>query len=197
MRIAFYLIPPYPLATRIMELRNLVYDQYRVKAALNFMIHMTIKGFFKPRENFNLNDLIKQLDKIISQYKPFNIFPSNIEIFGGDGISVIFSKTTNPILWELHEKCYNVIKPFIAPDCNFTPTERIKENFVPHITICMADVPKETLIDIHDFFKEVTFDHAGYTVHNFKLYQFESENWYTDRWIYSLKWKILKSWILT
>ena len=197
MRIGFYLIPPYPLALKILELRNLVYDQYRIKAALNFMIHMTIKGFFKPKRNFNLAELINVLDKIISKYKPFTIFPAGFKIFDNEGIALVFSKDLNPILWELHGECYDAIEPFIAPDCNFTPKEDIKENFIPHITISMTDVTQDTLVDIYDFFKEVTFGTHGYTVHNFKLYQFESENWHSDEWIYTLKWKILKSWRLS
>ncbi|GEM_PF-5471964 len=196
MRLGFYLIPPYPLSCKIMCMRDLVYDQYRIKAALNFMIHMTIKGFFKPSKTMRIESLIDALDKIIKDYRPFKIYPSNLTIFEGEGLGITFSKEKNKILWEIQEKSFRAIEPFISPDCEFTKSELVGERFIPHITISMTDVTDDLMIDMMDFFKEVQFDSEGYTVHNFKLYQFNSTEWNTDNWIYSLTWKIIKSWCL-
>ena len=197
MRLGFYLIPPYPLSCKIMCMRDLVYDQYRIKAALNFMIHMTIKGFFKPIDNINMENLIGTLDNIIQNYRPFKIYPSGLIIFKGEGLGITFSKTQNKILWEIQERCFKAIKPFVSPDCEFTKSEQTGDKFIPHITISMTDVTNALMTDMMDFFKELEFDTKGYLVHNFKLYKFESDNWDSDDWIYSLKWKILKSWILS
>ena len=197
MRLGFYLIPSYPLSSKIMGLRNLVYDQYRIEAALNFMIHMTIKGFFKPISDININDLIENIDKVIAHYKPFDIYPYGLKVFKGEGLGVVFSREKNKVLWKLQDDCYNAIRPFISPDCDFTPSEPIGNNFIPHITISMVDATDEILADMEDFSKELQFDKKGYRIHNFKLYQFESDKWGTNDWIYTLKWQILKSWRLT
>jgi 2'-5' RNA ligase len=195
-RLGFYLIPPANLSLKMLELRNLVYDQYRLNAAAKFMTHMTIKGFFKPALIKPYHELIQALDEVVSRYEPFIIYPTRLRVFDDAGVGVEFSKEHNEILWDIHNDCYTVIEPFIAPDCDFTPVELLGENFIPHLTIAMIDVSHAISEEIHYYLSEIEFDNRGYLIENFKLYEFTSQEWSTKEWIYSLQWNILHSWRL-
>jgi hypothetical protein len=48
------------------------------------MIHMTIKGFFKPDSNINRQNLIADLDRYVHGYEPFKIYPGDLRIFEQD-----------------------------------------------------------------------------------------------------------------
>ena len=196
-RLGFYLIPPVNLSSEVMQLRSLVQDQYRIGAALNFMIHMTIKGFFKPASVDQYPELIQELSTLMTSYRPFTLYPTGIKRFPDDGIGIECAQDKNPILWELHHRCFDeVIKPFIADDCEFTPVEPTGDRFVPHITISMSDLSPQISEDIHNYLSAIHFSPEGYVVNNFKLYEFTSQGWGTGEWIYTLDWKILHSWFL-
>ena len=196
-RLGFYLIPPANLSLKMLELRSLVYDQYRINAAAKFMTHMTIKGFFKPTLSEPYHDLIQVLDEVVSRHEPFTIYPTGLRVFDDAGIGVEFSKEHNKVLWDIHNECYAVLKPFIAPDCDFTPVEPLGENFIPHLTIAMIDVSHPISKEIHSYLSDIKFDEKGYFIKDFKLYEFTSQGWNTKEWIYTLQWKILHSWRLT
>lgn len=190
--LGFYLIPPPNLTAEMIGLRNLVYDQYRIKAASKFMTHMTIKGFFKPVPNIRHDQLIQALDGIIERYRPFTIYPTNLKRFGDVGIAVEFSREKNDMLWRIHNDCYQVIEPFIAVECD----SNLGEDFTPHLTISMVDVSSALLEDMSCYLSDIQFDLEGYVIKNFKLYEFTSRGWGTKDWIYTLEWKILHSWQL-
>jgi 2'-5' RNA ligase len=176
-------------------MRQIVYDQYRLGAALNFMIHMTIKGFFKPKSDINRQNLIADLDRNISRYEPFPVYPGDLRIFDRDQSLVIdFPKAKNEILWQIQEDCLTCFEPYIATDCDFSPREL--GEFTPHITISMLDGSLDTLNDAKDYLNDVRFNSTGYTVKNFRLFEFRSESWGTAGWIDSLNWKILHTWRL-
>lgn len=195
-RLAFYLMPPYPLSLEILDMRNMVNDQYKINAALNFMVHMTIKGFFKMVPDMNYRQLIQGLNNVILKYKSFKIYPTKLKVFSDVILGVEFAREKNETLWQIHNDCYTVIRPFISSDCTFTPSEPKGDNFIPHITISMTDVSKEMLEDMKDFLSDIRFDNRGYMVKQFKLYEFESSGWQTDEWIYTLQWKILHAFSL-
>ena len=195
LRLGFYLIPPPELCSEVLGMRQIAHDQYRLSAALKFMIHMTIKGFFKPDSNINRQNLIEDLDRYICGYEPFKIYPGDLRIFDSDRSLVIgFPRAHNEILWQLHKECRTCLEPYIALDSDFTPREL--GEFTPHITISMIDGSLEILKDAKDYLSDIKLNNPWYTVKNFKLYEFRSKSWGTDRWIYSLDWKILHTWRL-
>lgn len=190
-----YLIPPRELCSEVLGMRQIAHDQYRLSAALNFMIHMTIKGFFKPVSNINRQNLIEDLDRYVSGYVPFKIHPGELKIFEKDRSLVIgFPRAKNEILWQIHKDCHNCLEPYIATDCDFTAREL--DEFTPHMTVSMIDGSLETLEHAKEYLGDVDFDSSGYSVRNFGLYEFDSEAWGTDDWIYSLTWKTLHAWRL-
>ena len=195
LRLGFYLIPPSELCSEVLGMRQIAYDQYRLSAALNFMIHMTIKGFFKPDSNINRQNLIADLDRYVSGYEPFEIYPGDLKIFEQDRSLVIgFPRAKNAILWQIQKDCRTCLVPYIATDCDFSPLEL--GEFTPHITVSMIDGSLEILKDAKDYLSDVKLNSSGYTVKNFKLFEFRSKTWGTDSWIYSLNWKILHTWRL-
>jgi len=194
-RLGFYLIPPAGLCSEVLGIRQIAHDQYRLGAALKFMIHMTIQGFFKPASNIDLQDLIEDLDRYISRYEAFTIYPGDLRIFERDrSLAIGFPRTKNEILWRVHEDCRACLEPYITADCEFTPRE--PGGFTPHITISMIDGSLEILEQAKDYLSDVRWNRPGYTVKNFKLFEFRSKSWGTDGWIYSLSWKMLHSWRL-
>jgi len=194
-RLAFYLIPPYQLCSEILRMRQIVEDQYRLSAALNFMIHMTIKGFFEPAPGMDRNELVKDLGRFVPNYEPFKVYPDGLKILHTNHSLVVnFPKEKNEILWRLHRDCIETVESYISPDCDFTARE--KGRFDPHITVSMMDASIETLEDISEYLRDAVLNGSGYTVRNLNLYEFKSNAWGTSKWIYSLSWKLLHSWIL-
>ncbi len=194
-RLAFYLIPPYELCSEILKMRQIVQDQYQINAALKFMIHMTMKGFFKPVSEIDKANLIKDLDELVSKYRQFEIYPDGLNIFNPDHALVVgFSRERNETLWQINEDCHISIEPYIAGDCDFTPRER--NGFNPHITVSMVDASLETLQDVKNYLSDAMLISHGYKVKDLKLYEFKSKAWHTTEWIYSLNWQILHSWRL-
>ncbi len=194
-RLAFYLIPPYRLCSEILRMRQIVQDQYRLSAALNFMIHMTIKGFFKPASAIDRNKLAKDLDELVSNYGLFKIYPDGLKILHADHSLVVnFPRERNEILWSIQRDCFESVESYISPNCDFTAREN--DRFDPHITVTMMDAPIETLEDIREYLRDAALRRSGYTVRNFNLYEFKSNAWGTSEWIHSLSWELLHSWFL-
>ena len=116
-RLAFYLIPPYRLCSEILRTRQIVQDQYRLSAALNFMIHMTIKGFFKPASAIDRNKLAKDLDELVSNYGLFKIYPDGLKILHADHSLVVnFPRERNEILWSIQRDCFESVESYISPN---------------------------------------------------------------------------------
>ncbi len=194
-RLGFYLVPHYELAKELHLLRLLLYDQFRLSSALNFMTHMTIKGFFRLSEGSSTDEVCKAVDSIMESVKPFYIKPSGF-IMDNIGCGVRFMQKENPELQEIHEKIILSLSRFVSTDCEFSFAEAVKERFNPHMTLAMTDIPEELQGDILHFLEGVRFEKQSYPADSFRLFEFSSAGWgkASGGWIDTLEWNIRKSW---
>lgn len=195
-QLGFYLIPPYDLARELLTMRNLVYDQYRVAAAQSFMIHLTIIGFCKLTEDSTYDAFISTLDSQIERFSSFRIFPERITALD-NGLGLVFAREQNLELYRLQSACFNAAGQHIARDARMPRTVGADEGFQGHMTVCMLDASRETLLDMEAYFADVEFAGDGYTARTLKLYEFTSDLWHApDTWIYNMHWHPLKTWQL-
>lgn len=192
----FYLIPPYDLAKELLTMRNLAYDQYRVAAAQNFMIHMTVIGFFKLAESTTCDTLISTLDEQLARFSTFRIFPAGARTLE-NGLGLVFTRERNAELYRLQSACFNAVKRYIARDVRMPRTSGADEQFLAHMTVCMLDASAQTLRDVEDYFRDAEFAQDGYNARLLKLYEFSSDLWdASDTWIYNMQWRPLHTWKL-
>jgi 2'-5' RNA ligase len=194
-RFAFYLIPPYKVARDVVEIHSLLRKQFGLVAADNFQVHCTIKGFFK-KINGPLEPLIANLDSILMDQKPLNIELSGVKI-GSKSIVMDISKTgdsLNSQLLAFRDQVVNVVRPYIAPDCDFVAAD-LGNPFRGHITLAFNDIPVDLKDQILSFLDEAPVPKGSFVANTFHLLEYYSDNW-EGPWWETLTWKLHKSWML-
>ena len=196
-RLGFYLIPSYPLAKELQVLRLVLQDQFGLSAALRFMTHMTIKGFFKPASGYDIEELYAAADMVMEKNPEFELKQSGFRI-DNTGCYLWFNPEDNALLQKVHEDIISAFDPFISEDCDFSRTEDVNSSFNPHMTLAMTDISENRRNDVINFLNKVDLEQKIYRPGCFRLFEFTSNDWKsnTDHWINSLQWKILKTWEL-
>ena len=134
-----YLLPPTGLAASIDSLREDLEQRYDTHAARSFMVHCTLKGFFRLHEDKSEAQLQHTLDPVISSFPAFEIRPKDVTQLP-DAIIIDLASLSNPRLQDLRTAVYHQIDPdFVHPACPFTPDER-RYGFAGHITLAMKDI---------------------------------------------------------
>lgn len=195
-QLGLYLIPPYGLAKEVLTMRNLVFDQYRVAAAQNFMIHMTLIGFFRLTDGSGQEALISALDGYLSGQQALRIYPQRVAALD-NGLGVVFPPERNRELYRLQSSCFDAARPYIAHDSRMPRTGEADEEFEAHVTVSMVDASRKTLTEMEEYFSDVRFAQEGYLTRVVKLYEFTSDLWEVpDTWIYAMGWRSLHCWQL-
>ena len=196
-RLGLYLLPSWELVKELQLLRLVLKDQFGISAALRFMTHMTVKGFFLPAENIRIDDLTAAVDPVIEKAEPFKLKASGFRI-DDVGCYLWFNPLENSRLVDLHKKIIKELKPFISPGCDFSFSEEINDDFNPHMTLAMTDIPKGLKDEVIAFLDTVALEREFYNPGVCRLFEFRSEDWAKKKshWIETLEWKILKSWKL-
>ena len=194
-RYAFYLIPPYQISRDITEIHLMLKKQYGICAAGRFQVHCTIKGFFKPNEK-SLKELIRNLDAFLNTQKPFTVELSDcktkpksifLRLDEIDGIP-------NQKLLDFRESIVELVRPFIASDCDFYESDLIPP-FKGHITLAFKDLSDELYPQILEWLKNAPLPEGKFQAENFQFLEFFSQDW-NGNWWETISWKLLKSWRL-
>jgi len=194
-RFAFYLIPPYKIAKNIAEIHALLKKQYGISAAGRFQAHCTIKGFYKPNEK-PVQDLIEELDTFLRTQKPF---PVELNGCLEKPISIVLKMdeidgAENQPLLEFRETVVNLIRPYIASDCDFIASD-LGDPFKGHITLTFRDIEQKMYPQILEWLNDAPIPAGIFQAETFHFLEFFSDDW-EGNWWETITWKLHRSWRL-
>lgn len=194
-RYAFYLIPPYPVASAINEIHTLLHKQFGFTAAARFQVHATVKGFFK-KTAVPAASLIHHLDERMVRQRPFPIHFSGYRIDNvGIGLNVSnIDGQPNAPLHQFRRDIVDIIRPAIAPDCDFAASD-LGPAYEAHLTLAFRDIPLALYDDVLAWLADAPIPAEPFTAQTFHFLQFFSDDW-AGNWWETLSWKLLKSWHL-
>lgn len=197
-----YLIPPPEITVAIGQAHQLFASEFNAPTGGRFMVHCTVKGFFKMKDGTSPQKFLPELDKLFDN---FNAFPTRIESLravaqGAHGPSIVVLLEKSKIFQQLHEAVWDIVRPYIAEDCRFSPVEGAGPNFRPHLTLAMADLPPEPglmeqAIDLGQYLYDYQLPKQKFTAQNMQLIEFHSEDW-SGHWWETLRYNQLKGWKL-
>jgi 2'-5' RNA ligase len=196
-----YLLPPTGLAASIDTLREELEQRYDCHASRNFMVHCTLKGFFRLDPSKTEEQLKQALNPIIAPFPAFQVEPHEVTHLP-DAVIIDLASQSNPRLQDLRNSIYHPIDPeFVHPDCPFTPDER-KYGFAAHITLAFKDLPFADLVEAVEFAQQRAKERGllrPFMAHTIALYRFTTEApaWEdSHRWWDSLRYEALQTWRL-
>src|ERR1051326_7932241 len=105
-----YLLPPTGLAASIDTLREELEQRYDCHASRSFMVHCTLKGFFRLDPTKTEEQLKQALDPAISAAPAFQIQPNEVTHLP-DAVIVDLASLRNPRLQDLRNTIYHHIDP--------------------------------------------------------------------------------------
>ena len=194
-RYAVYLIPPYEVARRIIEVHTMLRKQFGFTAADKFQVHSTLKGFFKC-SGCSAEPLIKCLDPV---FKRQEVLPVQFNGFHIDevGVGLDISRMgdgPNQELTDLRSRVVDAVLPFIAPDCDFAERD-LGSPFQAHITLAFRDICPEIRESVLAYLRPAPLPREPFTADTFHLLEFCSQDW-QGSWDTTLTWRLLHSWKL-
>ncbi len=196
-----YLVPPPHLLIPINNGHRLLDHNFNIRAAGQFMVHCTVKGFFKLKGGTSPGDFIPALDGLFAVTPPFptEILKAVTLNRGPGRVSILLLLERTPAFHNLHNQVWEIVRPFIAPDCLFSSVEPAGPNFPPHITLAQYDAPYEPglLIQVEEYcnFLLESSLRGKFQGRSMQLIEFYSDDW-TGEWWKSLSYKQLKGWNL-
>ncbi len=165
------------------------------------MVHCTIKGFFKLAERVTPQDFIPALDKLMKETRAFATKPLQLLHYPNEGWANGFPlllERTAPFL-ELNKAVWNIVEPYIAPDCLFSARDGRGDTFYPHITLAMSDIPRDPGLTQQAMalaeYAVSLVPKGDFVASDIQLIEFYSDDW-ARNWYETLNFKQLKGWKL-
>jgi 2'-5' RNA ligase len=196
-----YLLPPTGLAASIDGLREELEQRYDCHVARSFMVHCTLKGFFRLDPARTEEQLAQALNPVIAAAPAFQIQPSGVTHLP-DAVIIDLDSLHNTSLQNLRNGIYHHIDPeFVHPDCPFTPDER-KYGFAAHITLAFKDLAFADLIEAEEHAQQRAAERGllrPFVGRTIVLYRFTSEapDWEDgSRWWETLRYEGIQTWHL-
>lgn len=180
------------------RIHTLLYRQFGLEVAGRFMPHCTIKGFFRSEES--VAEITNAAAAITVGMPAFPVYSQGVTDFGDQAIVISIRNTPdgrrNESLQELHERALEALLPVVSPDCPHSPSERLREQYHPHLTLAMADIPPSRFAEISGFCRELEpLGPASFIAEWLHLYAFDSEDW-SGEWWRTFRWNLIESWRL-
>jgi hypothetical protein len=196
-----YLIPPPHLLHPIGLAHQLMKTEFNSRIAGAFMVHCTVKGFFKLADGATPADFTPALDDLFERTPAFQTALTGLrDINRGEGkSSILLGMDLTRAFHDLHNAVWEVVQPYIAPDCLFSPVEPAGPNFLPHITVAQWDAPSDPglhaqLAGLCQYIYDTSLKGA-FRASDLQLIEFYSEDW-AGNWWETLRFKHLKGWQL-
>ncbi len=163
------IIPPEPLYTETLTLKNHFKDQYNSKAALNSPPHITLHMPFKWRATKE-TELVSSLEKFSAKQKPFEI---RLTGFGSFEQRVIFLDVKKDEKLELLQK---QLKRFCKVELNLFNADYREFAYHPHITLAFRDLKKAAFYKAWEELKEKKLE-ANFTLGSIALLKHNGKVW--------------------
>jgi len=197
-RFGWYLRPSYAMCRAQAEMHDLLRRQFGLIDGGTFMLHATIKGFF--RSDAPLAEIVGAFDRAVIGHTAFPVVNRGPIPFGPRSVVLnihhLEDGSRNEALQAIHEAAWREIGPLIHPECEFSPVDGNGASFHAHLTLAMADVPSFAYDEIFAFIQDACpIGPERFTAEYFHLFAFHSEDW-DGSWWSSLTWTFLHSWRL-
>jgi hypothetical protein len=195
-----YLIPPAGLVVPLGLAHALLQSQFGASVAGRFMVHVTVKGFFKPKPGAGIDRLITELDQTYAGREAFPVsFLGPRLLHGERGSSALIEIELTDPLWRLQQDTWKAIEPYVADDCPFTPGDRPATYFYPHLTLVQYDLPSDPVLQeqAFDLCREICaqLPSQSWDARELQFIRFESQDW-LGAWWETLRYRQIKGWRL-
>ncbi len=194
-----YLIPPPAIVYALSVAHEAFEREFAAITAGRFMVHSTIKGFTKL--STQAEALIPAFDELFANAQPFDveIKPPWVSTGGKPGESILLWLEKTPEFQQFHNDVWEIIKPHVAGDCLFTPSEWLGDRFPPHLTLVQTDLPAEPAVlaqavGLADHIYS-NMPARSFLARELQLVEFESDDW-VGAWWRTLKFRQIKGWRL-
>ena len=144
-------IPPEPLQTEIMELKEECHREYNTKAALRSPGHITLHMPFKMSLK-KVTKVHSSLQRVVAPMKNFEV---QLENFGSFPPKVIYINVKASV--EL-ERLHYQIKQIMKTEFQILNQDYKNQPFHPHVTIAFRDLKKQEFNSAWENFKDQKFD---------------------------------------
>jgi 2'-5' RNA ligase len=160
------IVPPPQILAQIGEIKQELFEKYKLKGALRSPAHITL---FRPFEwkTEDESALIETLQKFKfegqfnAELKNFNCFEPRV---------IYVDVMHNEILQEL----YSHLKTFCRRNLNLYNEDDGLRGFVPHVTIASRDLKKQLFYQLWNDFKTREFS-ASFAISNISLLRLENK----------------------
>ncbi len=104
------------------------------------------------------------------------------------------SGAENQTLLIFRESIVNIVKPYIAADCDFYDSD-MGPPFKGHITLAFRDIEQIMYPQILEWLKDAPIPTGKFQASTFHFLEFFSDDW-DGNWWETLSWKLHRSWRL-
>jgi 2'-5' RNA ligase len=194
-RYGVYLRPAPALEAAVARTHALMAERCGVFAAGRLMPHVTLKGFF--RTEADSATLQRRVEGALADRDAVVLHDAGVTAFATDAILLDVDGNgagrRNEPLHALHEAAFAATAPLVAPDCDFTPHEHAHDALVAHITLAMADIPRERFPHVLSFARSLEpIGPTASEASEVQLFAFASDDW-SGAWWTTLTWRLLAS----
>jgi 2'-5' RNA ligase len=163
------ILPPEPLYTEALTLKQHFKDRYNSKAALNSPPHITLHMPFKWKESKEA-ELVSSLEKFSEKQKPFEIRLAGFGAFKPRVISIDVKK--DEALAVLQKN----LKRFCKTELNLFNADYKEFAYHPHLTLAFRDLKKAEFYKAWEEFKDKRFE-ATFRVDSIALLKHDGKEW--------------------
>jgi 2'-5' RNA ligase len=196
-----YLLLPTGLAAQIDTLRADLERRYGCHAARSFMVHCTLKGFFRLAEGKTEEQVQQALEPVLATFPAFEVQQKAItQVLSS--VLIDLASRENPRFEELYNALFHQIDPeFVHPDCLFTPDER-KYGFAAHISLALKDLLAKYVNEAEEFAQQAAKERDllhPFLARTVVLYRFttQASSWEDDQqWWKTFQYTALHTWRL-
>lgn len=163
------IVPPEPVYSEVLQLKQHFKERYNTKAALNSPPHITLHMPFKWKEAKE-NELLEALQAFVTSQKPFEIKLNNFSVFEPRVMFIDVVKDEN--LESLQKR----LKRFCKMELNLFNADYKEMAFHPHVTLAFRDLKKPEFYKAREEFKDKKFE-TSFTVNSIALLKHDTKEW--------------------
>ena len=167
------LIPPEPFRQKAWEMKEHFRDTYHSKASMNSPPHITLHPPFKLKQEKEEKDLEQALQKLASDFRPFE---AKLQDYGAFAPRVIFIDVEKePAMEKLQKEIMEQVVERAEEE-----KKRPDHSFHPHMTLAFRDLSKP---NFHRAWKEYQSKELSYSweVRQFTLLKHNGRHWEEHR----------------
>jgi 2'-5' RNA ligase len=160
------IVPPPQILAQIEEMKQELFEKYKLKGALRSPAHITL---FRPFEWKTADE--STLVETLQKFKLGKSFEVGLKNFNCFEPRVIYVDVMHS---EILQELYAQLRTFCRGNLNLYNEDEGLRGFVPHVTIASRDLKKQLFYRLWDDFKTHKFS-ASFDVSNISLLRLENK----------------------